>query len=197
MTKRRKHFISGLVLVIAATVSSGVYYYNQKLLPHVHTVEENKLYRSGQPRGAGLYWLKIKGIKTVINLRKPHSDGLAEEREFCEKNGIIFYNIPIGSTYETVSKTAEAFRKIYADPQNYPILVHCSRGRERSGVMSAIYRIEENGWSNGEALYELYNLGLEPGTMLAAEDFVRTFHPGKVDSEKVPEKNYDSLNWKE
>ena len=40
-----------------------------------------------------------------------------------------------------------------------PILIHCKHGADRTGVMCAMYRIIEQGWSKQEALDELLNGG--------------------------------------
>jgi protein-tyrosine phosphatase len=38
---------------------------------------------------------------------------------------------------------------------NYPVLLHCKAGLHRTGRLTAIYRMEYEGWSEGEALREL------------------------------------------
>jgi protein tyrosine/serine phosphatase len=40
------------------------------------------------------------------------------------------------------------------DPQNRPVLIHCIHGVGRTGVFSAIYRIEYQDWSHKRALLE-------------------------------------------
>jgi protein tyrosine/serine phosphatase len=42
-----------------------------------------------------------------------------------------------------------------ADPDNYPVLVHCFAGIHRTGAFCAIYRMEHDHLSNAEALREL------------------------------------------
>ena len=169
---RRTKILSALAITIAI-VGGAYYYFIQVALPHFHTVSEGTLYRSGQPRGFGLAWVKHYGIRTLINLRSPDSDGTPEEKEFAAENGLNFYNFPIGSSHEDIGDIVDRFLAIVDDKSNWPILVHCSRGKERSGVLSAIYRIEYDRWSNDQALQETYRLGLEEGHMPIPENLIQ------------------------
>jgi protein tyrosine/serine phosphatase len=175
--KRRKR--RAVAAVIGAGLLIGGLYYTfvQYCLPNFHTMRPGVLYRSGQPRGLGLEWVKLRGIRTLINLRSPDSDGTPQEKAFAEKNGLNFYNLHIGSSLEAIRETVERFLEIVDDPTHYPILVHCSRGKERAGVLSAVFRMEYDRWSNEEALEETYRLGLERGGMPVAEEFIRAYKP--------------------
>ncbi len=172
--KRRTKIITALTVVIL--LAGGAYwYFIQIALPHFGTVREGTLYRSGQPRGLGLAWIKHSGIRTLINLRKPYSDGTPEEKAFAAESGLQFYNFSIGSSREDIEQTVGRFLAIVDDKFNWPILVHCSRGKERSGVLSAVFRIEYDRWPNDQALQETYRLGLEEGHMPIPENFIKNY----------------------
>ena len=49
----------------------------------------------------------------------------------------------------------DEYLKMLDDESNYPILLHCKAGLHRTGRLTAIYRMEYQGWSQGEALREL------------------------------------------
>ena len=149
-----------------------------RFVPHFRVVSRGVLYRSGQPRGIGLHWARFHGIRTLVNLRSPTSSGTAEEAAFAERHGIQFRNIHVGIKRNRIAESVAEFLSVIRDPSNFPVLVHCSRGKERSGVMSAIYRIERDGWDNHRALEEMYQLGVSPGSIPVAEDFVRSYRSG-------------------
>jgi protein tyrosine/serine phosphatase len=172
--KRRTKIISALI-VVCLMVGGAYYYFIQIALPHFHTTRKGVLYRSGQPRGVGLAWVKHYGIRTLINLRKPDSNGTSEEKAFAAENGLYFYNFSIGSSHEDIAETVARFLAIVDDKSHWPILVHCSRGKERSGVLSAIFRIEYDRWPNDRALQETYRLGLEEGHMPIPENFIKNY----------------------
>jgi tyrosine-protein phosphatase SIW14 len=172
--KRRTKIIAALTGLILMA-GGGYWYFIQIALPHFGTVREGILYRSGQPRGLGLDWIKYSGIRTLINLRKPGSDGTPEEKAFAAENGLNFYNFSIGSSRADIEQTVARFLALVDDKSNWPILVHCSRGKERSGVLSAVFRIEYDRWPNDQALQETYRLGLEKGHMPIPENFIKNY----------------------
>ena len=45
--------------------------------------------------------------------------------------------------------------RILRNPHNGPDLIHCQHGADRTGLMSAMYRILEEGWTVDDALAEL------------------------------------------
>ena len=49
----------------------------------------------------------------------------------------------------------ERFLRLVRDPANGPVLVHCKRGRGRTGIMAAVYRMEVNGWPIERAIQEM------------------------------------------
>ena len=190
--KRRTKIIAALTVVIL--MAGGAYYYFiQVALPNLHTIRKGVLYRSGQPRGPGLEFVKLYGIRTLINLRNPDSKGTPEEKAFAAEQGLRFYNFSIGSSAAEIDATVKRFLAIVADKSNWPILVHCSRGKERSGVLSAIYRIEYDHWSSEDALEETYRLGLARGHMPIPENYIKNYRPGSAAGQHTTAKSTENL----
>ncbi len=174
-------------------IGGSYYYFIQVALPNFHTTRKGVLYRSGQPRGLGLEFVRLYGIRTLVNLRKPNSKGSPEEKAFAAEKGLHFYNFSIGSSAGEIDKTVKRFLAIVADTSNWPILVHCSRGIERSGVLSAIYRVEYDRWSNEDALEETYRLGLERGHMPIPENYIKNYRPDWAAGQNTTEKSAENL----
>ena len=110
------------------------------------------LYRGGQPSAEGIAWLKSKGIKTVLNLRHYHGDS---ERREVESAGLRYERIALASGGAPRSEQVARFLEIARDPALRPLYVHCQHGVDRTGAMMAIYRMEDEGWSNLEAFAEM------------------------------------------
>ena len=174
MYRRKSIVLTGVLAVVVAVAGYG-YYFHHTCLPHFRTVRKRVLYRSGQPRGPGLHALRLWGIRTIVNLRGEDGGGIPEERAFAAEHGIAFQAIPVGGTHEAIAEAVDRFLAIVDREENWPVLVHCSRGKERAGVLAATFRVQYDKWPSQQALYELYRYGLTPGSMPVAEEFVWDF----------------------
>lgn len=118
-------------------------------VPNLYRIDGH-LYRSAQPSEAGFAALKKMGVKTVVSLRAFHSD-----RDYCTKSGLAHcYRIPI-LTWDLEREEIVRFLRYATDPALQPLLVHCQHGADRTGTMSAVYRIVVQGWSKDEAIREM------------------------------------------
>jgi len=120
---------------------------------NLYRVNEN-LYRSEQPTSEGMKNLKeIIGIKTVINLRAFHSN--AEE---VMGTGLLNEELSV-KTWHIEDEDVVRVLKLIRKNENGPLLIHCGQGSDRTGLMSAMYRIVEQGWSKDEAIKEMVDGG--------------------------------------
>ena len=110
-------------------------------------------YRGAQPEGRDYADLAALGVKTLINLTS--DDARAEEKAMADSAGLHYVQIPM-TTHEppTAAKLA-AFMKVVTDPARLPVYVHCVGGRHRTGVMTAVYRMTQEGWSAEQAFKEM------------------------------------------
>ena len=117
-------------------------------------------YRGGQPIGEHYEQLKALGIKTVINLTNPE-DGRAEEQALVEKHGMTYLSIPMKTRRPPTDEEIAAF--LAAVDAGGPVYVHCVGGRHRTGVMTAVYRMEQDGWNADRAFSEMkrYKFGAD------------------------------------
>lgn len=93
--------------------------------------------------------LKAMGIKTVVNLRSFHTD-----RDEIGDTGLANEHIYM-KTWHPELEDVVRFLQIVTDPKRAPILVHCQHGADRTGTVSAIYRIAVQGWTQEEAVREM------------------------------------------
>jgi protein tyrosine phosphatase (PTP) superfamily phosphohydrolase (DUF442 family) len=171
--------LSSLILLARLTVVVGliagpVLYasHHQKQMRNFRVVRENVLYRSGQLSPEGIKRAVHEyGIRTVVSLRDARvagetPPGLAEEA-YCRSLDITFVRLtplnwaaPDGGP-APVQPNVDAFLKLMKDPANYPVLVHCFAGVHRTGAYCAIYRMENEGWTNEQAMDEMKAMGYE------------------------------------
>lgn len=109
----------------------------------------DSLYRSAQPTAEGFRSLKDLGIVTVVNLRSFNSD-----RKEMSGTGLAYEHIYM-KAWHPERKEVVRFLQIVTDPKRTPVLVHCQHGSDRTGAMTAAYRIVVQGWSKEAAVEEM------------------------------------------
>jgi uncharacterized protein (TIGR01244 family) len=147
--------VCSLLAAIGLVIGVGIYTYQSLFVGHFGVVVEGKLYRSRQPTGLQFSVLfHCHGIKRVINLQSPMEDPdrFSEEKRICRREGVDFVNLPIMLEEPPLSQVEEFLRLVDTSPG--PILIHCDCGRNRSGMMSAVYRVARQGVPVERAIQE-------------------------------------------
>jgi protein tyrosine phosphatase (PTP) superfamily phosphohydrolase (DUF442 family) len=131
--------------------------------------------RGGQPSEEGIRALATRGYRTVVSLR--HDD---VERERVRAAGMEYVEIPMKCGLfgaPAPSRTqARAFLSAVGDSAKRPVFVHCHHGRDRTGVMVALYRVARNGWTAERAITEMKERGIRP-QYRAYRRYIRTLDP--------------------
>lgn len=135
-----------LAAVLLVVLAAGGYLGYWALTGRFLTVQEGHLYRSAALSPERLVRVCERyGIRTVVDFRR-EKDKVAAEAATLERIGVRHLNLP-SDQVPTPDVTA-AFLATMDDPENLPVLVHCTHGVGRTGVAAAIYRMEYQGWSN-------------------------------------------------
>ena len=112
-------------------------------------------WRSAQPAPHQIRALARRGLRTIVNLRGARECGSYRlEKMACERYGIVLVNFKVSSrqapTREEIRAAAELFERI-----EYPMLLHCKSGADRTGLIGALYRILKEGEAPLDARREL------------------------------------------
>ena len=122
---------------------------------------DSGLARGSRPNELGVASLAGHGFRTVVSLREDH-----DERARVTAAGMRYVEIPMkigpfGAPVPTEAQ-ARAFLEAVTDPAGRPAYVHCKHGRDRTGVMVALYRVKVSGWAAEDAVREAEDRGLRP-----------------------------------
>lgn len=112
----------------------------------------DKLYRSAQPGLAAYREFYKLGVRVSINLR-----GLAFDPAKLKAIGIRQVNIPVSAANLNMDQVIKILTII--KEADSPVLVHCQWGADRSGAITAFYRIVFQDWSKDQAIDEMVNGG--------------------------------------
>ncbi len=115
-------------------------------------------YRGGQPDDTAIEALASRGIRTIISLRW-NLGTVKTERALAEKYGLNFYSIPLSYWILPTRKEIDFFLSIIDNTSKHPVFMHCLHGRDRTGMLTAIYRIAREGWTANDAYAEMKTNG--------------------------------------
>ena len=162
MLQSRRYFvlqsiIGSILVAFACTVGCWVAYQKFFAWKRFEVVDQGTLYRSGllqewQLRRA----IDRYHIKTLFSLTFTQNDAY---QRICNEKGIKRYFAYLPGDGVGPDDPYLRFLEIASDPMNYPILVHCSAGVQRTGGAVALYRSVIQGWDFDDAITEMIAKG--------------------------------------
>lgn len=102
----------------------------------------NNIYRSSFPQIQSFSFLRTLKLKSILCLIPEEYPQL--HRDFFEEEGIQLFQMGMSGNKEPFVKippdlVTEAV-KVVLDPRNQPILIHCNRGKHRTGCLVGVIR---------------------------------------------------------
>ena len=153
----------GVVVLAILGVSGWVGYQKVFGWKRFDVVDAGQLYRSGLLQDWQLKQaIDRYQIKTIFSLTFTQNDAY---QKICEAKGVKRYFAYLPGDGVGPDDPYLRFLEIASDPMNYPILVHCSAGVQRTGGAVALYRTVIQGWDFDKAIDEMVakgNDGLNP-----------------------------------
>jgi len=126
-------------------------------LEDVHRVSDS-IFRGSQPDLSAFPRIAALGIRTVVSLRSEEES--ENERTAATAAGLNFVRIGLRGLGRPKDEAIRQVLETITADKNQPVLVHCRRGADRTGVVVACYRIGYEGWGAEEALAEAKEYGL-------------------------------------
>jgi protein tyrosine/serine phosphatase len=106
-----------------------------------HFVDDG-VWRSSQPSAESIARMKMHGLKTVVNLRSDSSNNVWETR-IVDSLGLQYVNFPMDGKAKQDTNYLIEVLSFVKDEQNQPLLLHCLGGKDRTGIISALYKLEK------------------------------------------------------
>ena len=200
MARKSLPWFLGALLAVVVLGLPGLYYrYQYEHSKRLRAVTEGKFYRSGQLPASGFRDAAAKyGIKTVINLQEEARDPLIPEHTFGKPavrqsdvlagigvnsialdGGVLEDNPQPGQRPAVIDEFLEvidAIRdKYWKNGESHAVLIHCKAGLHRTGLLTAIYRLEYEDRTLPEVIEELKANGFGTYAATEANDYIKRF----------------------
>jgi protein tyrosine/serine phosphatase len=151
----RMYAIPALVLLASLAVSAGYWRaiqhgpYSNGPLRRYGVVWAHQLTRSGLPRNdEGWVWLRQQGVRSIVTFRTEND---VDYRKFGFER--VMY-VPLRGSVMPTEEQAIEYLRFIQNPMNRPVHIHCSAGKDRTGMMAALARYSIDGWTLARALDE-------------------------------------------
>jgi tyrosine-protein phosphatase SIW14 len=177
-----------LGLVAAPMVFFRCVYDTHKRL---RVVDPGRVYRSGQMTAEGFAdAVQRFHIRTIINVQDEFPDpniergflerGTVKESELCRELGVRYVHLmptllPRHLIPDHRPPAIDQMLNLLDDESNYPVLIHCHAGLHRTGLLTAIYRMEYQGWTTEQAFLDMKAQGFGPWVCTSANDYVKQY----------------------
>jgi tyrosine-protein phosphatase SIW14 len=149
-------------------------------------VRDGALYRSGQLRRSAfeavLAEYRIGTVVTLRPVRDPEENANSDtwEEEVCNARCVRHVRLAPQEVQgeAALDEMAVGFLAVMDDAANHPVLVHCVAGRDRTGTMCAIYRMEYDRWTVDQSLAEMHAFGYDRADLHEhVETYLRAYRP--------------------
>lgn len=142
------------------------------------------LYRGAEPDAACLDQLAKLGVRTIVSLRDDDED-TERERAWAKTRGIRFESVPMSGFRRPDDAEVRRALDVIGSAGNEPVFVHCKRGRDRTGVIIAAWRLSREGWTLEQAWDEAKRFRLA-FWQVRMKDFIRDFAEAERSRNTVP-----------
>jgi tyrosine-protein phosphatase SIW14 len=131
------------------------------------------VWRGAAPSDVALKELSTAGVERVIDLRES-GKATYHEAQVAKSLHMLYVNVPFPPmSAPTAQQVQTVITLLNSGGKTF---VHCRRGKDRTGVVIACYRMQHDGWSHQQALDEAIRFGMS-GLQRSMRGFIGGFSP--------------------
>ena len=166
---------------------------NRELLPPENfSMVEAGVYRSSFPRTKNIEFLKTLKLKSVLALI-PEEYPIAMT-DFYNQTGVKLLNCGLDGNKWPFKEIGEenlvSALQLILDNSNRPLLIHCNKGKHRTGTIVGCLR-KCRGWASTSILHE-YILFASPKVRFEDQMKIEAFNPSSLEPDSRNSRNNDN-----
>ncbi|KAI8823632.1 tyrosine phosphatase family-domain-containing protein [Fimicolochytrium jonesii] len=139
------------------------------------------VYRSAFPKKRNFAFLKKLGLRSILTLIL--EDYPDQNKRFMEEHNIRLFQFGVAGNKEPFVDIPEdticAALSVLLDCRNHPILIHCNKGKHRTGCLVGTLRKIQH-WSH-TSIFDEYRRFSHPKSRSMDQQFIELFDPTRVD----------------
>ncbi|KAK9239577.1 tyrosine phosphatase family-domain-containing protein [Lipomyces kononenkoae] len=150
------------------------------VVPENFAVVAPGIYRSSFPHAESFEYLKTKNLKSILVLvPEPYPE---ENMKFMKENNVQFFQVGMSGNKEPFvnvsDDTISTALKIAINPANHPLLIHCNRGKHRTGCLVGCLRKLQD-WSL-TMIFDEYRRFAHPKVRPLDQQFIELYDEREV-----------------
>ncbi|CAG8572135.1 2180_t:CDS:2 [Paraglomus brasilianum] len=154
--------------------------YEELMPPANFNMVSTWVYRSSFPKKKNFAFLKKLGLKSILTLIMEEYP--EQNMKFLEANNIHLFQFRIAGNKEPFVQIPEdkicAALAVILDRRNHPILIHCNKGKHRTGCLIGCLRKLQR-WSH-TSIFDEYRRFSHPKSRSMDQQFIELFDASQV-----------------
>ncbi len=133
----------GYLALLLVAVSLGWIFRGPIGFANFGVVHDSRVYRCAQPGDDLEATARALKIRSILNLRggSQNDEFYRSEVQVADRLNLDFYDLPMSATHRP-SRTDLLRLLDVLDRCRYPLLIHCKSGADRTGLATALYRLQ-------------------------------------------------------
>lgn len=119
------------------------------------------VWRSAAPNEESLFRMKQHGLKTLVDLRQDGEQGVDDVQAIAKRFRFQYFHFPLNAFDEQNLNKLDQILAVIEASGGHPVLFHCAAGKDRTGMITALFKIKHTREKFTDIYQEMVMLGYD------------------------------------